>query len=42
LGLLAGALGWTFDALAVDFASFDEVAAAFADFDALTLGDAIV
>lgn len=42
IGSLAGALGWTFDALAVEFPSFDTVSAAFVDFDALTLGDGIV
>lgn len=41
-GALAGALGWNFDALALDYASFDAVAAAYTDFDALTLGDSIV
>lgn len=38
-GDLAGALGWTFDALAAGYASFDAVTAAFATFDDLTLGD---
>ena len=42
IGSLAGALGWNFDELASEFATFDAVAAAFLDFDALTLGDAIV
>lgn len=42
IGELAGALGWTFDALAADFTSFDEVTQVFVDFDALTLGDANV
>lgn len=40
-GDLAGALGWTFDALAADYASFNAVTAAFATFDDLTLGDAL-
>lgn len=38
-GNLAGALGWTFDALATDYASFNAVTAAFKTFDDLTLGD---
>jgi hypothetical protein len=42
IGLLAGALGWTYDAMAADFVSYDAVTAAFTDYDALTLGDAIV
>lgn len=42
IGPLAGALGWTFDELASEYASFDTVAAGFTDFDSLTLGDAIV
>lgn len=42
IGTLAGALGWTFDALAADIPSFDEVTDVFDDFDALTLGDANV
>jgi hypothetical protein len=42
IGLLAGALGWTFDAMAADFVSYDAVTAAFTDYDALTLGDANV
>lgn len=42
IGNLAGAFGWTFDALAADFPSYDAVAAAFTDYDALTLGDGIV
>ena len=42
IGPLAGALGWTFDALSADFTSFDEVTQAFTDFDSLTLGDANV
>lgn len=40
-GGLAGALGWTFDALASAYPSFDAVTAAYADFDALTLGDTL-
>lgn len=42
IGNLAGAFGWTFDAMASDFLSYDAVAAAFTDYDALTLGDGIV
>ncbi|MFE5839133.1 hypothetical protein [Arthrobacter sp. NPDC056493] len=42
IGNLAGAFGWSFDALATDFPSWDAVAAAFTDYDALTLGDGIV
>ena len=38
-GNLAGALGWTFDALALAYPSFDAQLAAFASFDDLTLGD---
>lgn len=40
-GDLAGALGWTFDALAADYPSFNAVTAAFATFDDLTIGDAL-
>lgn len=40
-GNLAGALGWTFDALALAYPSFDALLAAYASFDALTLGDTI-
>lgn len=36
-GPLAGALGWTFDALAAAYPSFDAVAAAYASFDDLTV-----
>lgn len=36
-GPLAGALGWTFDALAAAFPSFDAVTAAYASFDDLTV-----
>ncbi|WP_457950425.1 hypothetical protein ACTAQI_07535 [Pseudarthrobacter sp. alpha12b] len=39
-GNLAGALGWTFDALASQYPSFDAVTAAYATFDDLTIGDA--
>lgn len=38
-GNLAGALGWTFDALAIAYPSFDAVTAAYSTFDDLTLGD---
>lgn len=38
-GNLAGALGWTFDALSVKFPTFDAVTAAYSNFDNLTLGD---
>lgn len=40
-GDLAGALGWTFDALAASYSSFDAVSAAFATFDDLTIGDTL-
>jgi hypothetical protein len=40
-GNLAGALGWTFDALASGYASFDAVTAAFATFDDLTIQDTV-
>ncbi|CAM3212152.1 hypothetical protein PSET11_03033 [Arthrobacter ulcerisalmonis] len=40
-GNLAGALGWTFDALASSYSSFDAVAAAFANFDDLTIQDTL-
>lgn len=36
-GPLAGALGWTFDALAAAFPTFDAVTAAYASFDDLTV-----
>ncbi|TSE15398.1 hypothetical protein B1A87_005225 [Arthrobacter sp. KBS0703] len=36
-GSLRGAIGWTFEELAVSFASFNEVAAAYATFDDLLL-----
>jgi hypothetical protein len=38
-GNLAGAFGWTFDALATAFPSFDAVLAAYSTFDDLTIGD---
>lgn len=38
-GNLAGALGWTFDALASAYPSFDAQLAAYTSFDNLTLGD---
>ncbi|MCZ9883721.1 hypothetical protein [Arthrobacter sp. B2a2-09] len=37
-GNLAGALGWTFDALASRYSTFDQILADYATFDALTLG----
>jgi hypothetical protein len=41
LAPLAGALGWTFDALTSAYASFDVIAAKFASFDDLTIRDEI-
>lgn len=38
-GNLAGALGWTFDAVASEFPTFDSLLGVFDDFDALTLND---
>lgn len=40
IGTLAGALGWTFDALAAAYPSFNAVLADYATFDDLTIGGA--
>jgi hypothetical protein len=37
-GNLAGALGWTFNALASRYSTFDQILSDYATFDALTLG----
>jgi hypothetical protein len=38
-GNLAGALGWTYDALATSYPSYDAMLSDFATYDDLTLGD---
>lgn len=40
-GDLAGALGWTFDQMALEYSTFDSITANFASFDDLTLKDTI-
>jgi hypothetical protein len=42
IGNLAGALGWTFDAMTAQFASFDAATAFFPTFDSMTLGEGVV